>query len=118
MNGTMNGDGLTTQSPSNGDTPMSYATKRLKEAREQSRKTPHQIAMLAHISSPNYYDLEAYDDEIKSSISLRDLYNVCASVGFRMSDLFSREAINESLEKPNDFGELLTVLLKHLDNNK
>jgi len=47
----------------------SYA-KKLLAAREKSGKSPEEIAELLGISTAAYYDLEAFDDEFTTSLSL------------------------------------------------
>jgi hypothetical protein len=53
--------------------------KTLQAARENSGKKPEEIAELLGISIPAYHDLEAFDDELPSSLSLKQvaqLFNV------------------------------------------
>ncbi len=44
--------------------------KKLRAAREDSGKSPEEIAEALGISSAAYYDLEAFDDELPTSLSL------------------------------------------------
>lgn len=47
--------------------------KRLKRAREAAGLDEHSVARLAGITSSWYYDLEAHDDELASTLSLETL---------------------------------------------
>ncbi len=50
---------------------------RLRLARERSGKTAEQVASLAGMNLPAYYDLESCSDEVTMAISLRELKRVC-----------------------------------------
>ena len=62
---------------------------RLRIAREQSGKTAQDLANAAGISVPHYYDLEAHDDELFMTLSLRELRELCQSLAVSARYLFA-----------------------------
>jgi transcriptional regulator with XRE-family HTH domain len=66
--------------------------ERLKQARIAAGKSEHQVAAESGITSPNYYDLEAYDDEIYMTVTLLELSKICRSVNCTVPELFEGEA--------------------------
>jgi transcriptional regulator with XRE-family HTH domain len=72
---------------------MSDPASRLKEARLRSGKTVAEIAALAGINAPSYYDLEAQRDELMSVISLGDLANLARALGIDGASLFSDQPV-------------------------
>ena len=55
---------------------MSSPSEILKRAREQSGKVPEKVVRLAGIGKNKYYDLEAYDDEIETNTSIKELRDI------------------------------------------
>jgi transcriptional regulator with XRE-family HTH domain len=74
---------------------MIEPNSRLKAARIRSGKTPAEIAALSGVELASYYDLENHPDELTSTISLRDLANLCRVLGIDTSSLVSNESINK-----------------------
>jgi transcriptional regulator with XRE-family HTH domain len=62
---------------------------RLRLVRERSGKSPEEVASLAGMNGPSYYDLENCEDELTMTISLRELKRLCDVLQIPASNLFS-----------------------------
>ena len=61
----------------------------LQEARERAGKTIEEMASLLGLSREWYNDLEMYDDEIRDTISLRQLVTLSHALRLDLVDFFS-----------------------------
>lgn len=68
---------------------------RLQIARERSGKTPQEVASLAGLNLPSYFDCENHDDLV-DVISIRELRNLCGALRIKPRDLFADKADLES----------------------
>lgn len=66
--------------------------KRLREARERSGKSIGEMASLLGISWEWYNDVEGFDDEITSTLSLHQLVLLSKAIGIDLVDFFSNGA--------------------------
>lgn len=57
-----------------------HAGERLRQSRLCSGKTPQEIAQMAGISAPTYYDLEAHPGDMAAGLSLAELHRLAAAV--------------------------------------
>jgi len=64
----------------------------LQEARERAGKTIEEMASLLGLSREWYNDLEMYDDEIRDTISLRQLVTLSHALGIDLVEFFSNGA--------------------------
>jgi DNA-binding XRE family transcriptional regulator len=74
---------------------MTEHNSRLKAARIRSGKTPAEIATLAGLGIPSYYDLESQPHDLTSAISLRDLTKLAHVLRLDSSSLFSDEPVHK-----------------------
>jgi transcriptional regulator with XRE-family HTH domain len=63
----------------------------LKHLRESSSLSPEQLAAAAGLNLEWYYDLETYDDELTSNVSLGSIARVAKALGVRPSALYGGE---------------------------
>jgi len=63
--------------------------ERLKQTREKNGKTPHEVAKLAGLSSPTYYDLENCAGDLTMTISLLELSRIASVLGVPSRGFFS-----------------------------
>jgi transcriptional regulator with XRE-family HTH domain len=66
------------------------ANDRLRSARERCGKTPAEMAAAMGMNLPSYYDLEGCDD-LYTSVSLQDIFQMCRLLGISPSYLFTRQ---------------------------
>jgi transcriptional regulator with XRE-family HTH domain len=57
---------------------MGSLGSKLKLARELSGKTEREVAAALGISVPSYYDLETFDDELETCLSLAEVSKLCS----------------------------------------
>src|SRR3954466_807809 len=60
----------------------------LRHAQEAAGKTPHDLAEFVGNSQSSYYDLENCDGELFTTISLRELSQLCSALGIKPRELF------------------------------
>ena len=72
--------------------------KRLQSAREQVGKSVEELAALVGINEPSYYDLESYDDEVLTCISIQQFALLCRLLHLSPPDLFAEEFKAEQAE--------------------
>jgi transcriptional regulator with XRE-family HTH domain len=94
---------------------MSSPSEILKRAREQSGKVPEEVARLAGIGKNKYYDLEAYDDEIETNTSIKELRDICVVLNITIHSLFFA-AIDPSEQISPE--QLIDRLKNHLQQTK
>jgi DNA-binding XRE family transcriptional regulator len=63
--------------------------KRIRTAREEAGKSLKEMASLLDISLASYRDLEWYDDEILTCVSLRQVGTLCEAIGIDSRELLS-----------------------------
>jgi transcriptional regulator with XRE-family HTH domain len=86
--------------------------KRIRALRERSGKSSHDIAALAGLGDMEYFDLEAYDDELMSVPSLAKIKRLAVAFGVPTPALF--------LDEPNivrrhiPYAELVWLVKAHL----
>jgi Helix-turn-helix domain len=68
---------------------MSGDAKRLRALRERTGKSSHEIAALAGLEDMEYFDLEAYDDELMSVPSLAKIKRLADALNVPTPALFS-----------------------------
>jgi len=61
---------------------------KLKQSREATGKSPHEIAALVGISAPTYYDLENCDGDLNMVISLGELSKLSSVLGISTRFIF------------------------------
>ena len=66
--------------------------RRLREARERSGRAIDEMAALLGLSWESYNDLEAHDEEIVDSVSLRQLVTLSKALGIDIVGFFSSGA--------------------------
>jgi transcriptional regulator with XRE-family HTH domain len=66
-------------------------SERLRRARESAGKTTAEVAQMAGIPEPHYYDLETYDDDLYMTASLAELRNLAFAVGLTIRGIFGVE---------------------------
>ena len=67
--------------------------KRIKALRERSGKSCHEIASLAGLGDMEYFDLEAYDDELTTVPSLAAIKRLADALGVPPAALFSDKPV-------------------------
>jgi transcriptional regulator with XRE-family HTH domain len=72
---------------------MKGDAKRLRALRERTGKSSQEIASLAGLSDMEYFDLEAYDDELTSVPSLAQVKRLADALGVPTPVLFSDKPI-------------------------
>jgi transcriptional regulator with XRE-family HTH domain len=82
---------------------------RLKRAREAVGLDQHSVAGLAGINSPWYYDLEAYDHELASTLSLEKLCQLAEIVKTDPLVLLIGDGAS-SVERSLEFGDVVKGL--------
>ena len=65
--------------------------KRLRAAREQKGKSLQEMAALTGISEPSYWDLESFDDEVLSCISIKEFGLLSQLLDLSPRTLFAEE---------------------------
>jgi transcriptional regulator with XRE-family HTH domain len=75
------------------DTPP-YAA-RLRTAREQTGRSIDQMAALLGMTREAYWDLESYDDEVLTCISIAQCAWLCRTLGMAPRALFAEESSDE-----------------------
>jgi hypothetical protein len=70
---------------------MDKPRDRLTKAREAAGRTPQEMAKIASLNVPSYYDLEWCDDEIFRCLNLDELQAICKELRIVPRDLFTGE---------------------------
>ena len=66
----------------------SYAN-RIRQLRERLGKSHAQVAAAIGINLPWYYDVEDHDDEVTTTLSLRQVYRLAGALGVTMRQLLA-----------------------------
>ena len=91
---------------------MKGDAQRIKALRERSGKTSDEIAALAGLGHMEYFDLEAYDDELMSVPSLTQIKRLADALGVPTRALFSDKP---AIEQPRvSYAELALLVRRHL----
>ena len=91
---------------------MASDAERIKALRERTGKSSNEIASLAGLSDMEYFDLEAYDDELTTVLSLAQIKRVAAALGVPTLALFSDEL--PSVPRRIPYAELVALVDAHL----
>lgn len=86
--------------------------ERLRSARERSGKTPQEVASLSGETVMNLYDLESYEDEIPTTISLGELDKLCKVLGISVRSLFEDDTQNQQQKLSSS--DLVNRILQYL----
>ena len=89
-------------------------SRTIEEARLQLGMQPDEVADLVGLTKPNYYDLEAYDDEATSAISLGELLRLCKVLRIQPATLFDDDDPRAGEVAPEDRLPLSDKLKAHL----
>jgi DNA-binding XRE family transcriptional regulator len=77
----------------------------LRQLRENSRRSPQELASAAGINVESYYDLEAYDDELDNAISVRCVARIASEFGVKPSILYG--GVSGGAILTHDFASLI-----------
>jgi transcriptional regulator with XRE-family HTH domain len=91
---------------------MTGDPERIKGLRERVGKSPDEVASLVGLSDMAYFDLESYEDELRTVLSLRQVKRLAAALGVATSALFVDDATPPNRSISHD--ELVTLVHRHL----
>ena len=74
---------------------MMRLTEKLIALRERLNRSPHDIAEEIGVTSPCYYDLESYDDELATTLDLDQVERLCALLGCKIRSLILEDEPTE-----------------------
>ena len=94
---------------------MTESRLRLQRARKASGKTPDDLAEFVGNSQSNYYDLENCDGELFTTISLRELSQLCSALGIKPRELFDGPTNAEQTISPE---QLVSEAKAYLSQNR
>jgi len=93
---------------------MTGDAKRIKMLRERIGKSAGDIALLAGLGDMAYYDVEAYDGELRTALSLQQVKRLADALAVPSSALFSDEVTN--IEHRVSYDELVVLVTNHFDS--
>src|SRR4051812_1671181 len=93
---------------------MASDAKRIRLLRERAGKSAGEIALLAGLGDMAYYDVEAYDDELRTVLSLQQVRRLADALGVPSSALFLDEVTQ--IEHRVSYDELLALVTHHVDS--
>jgi transcriptional regulator with XRE-family HTH domain len=67
--------------------------KRIRHARELSGKSAEEMASLLEVSNASYRDLESFDEEVLTCLSLRQVDRLCRALGISSLELLSEDRL-------------------------
>jgi transcriptional regulator with XRE-family HTH domain len=76
---------------------MTGDAERVKTLRQRTGKSADEIASLAGLEDMAYFDLESYDDELRTALSLGQVKRLAAAFGVPASALFSEQTLEADL---------------------
>ena len=94
---------------------MGLSSKKLAAAREASGRDPALIAVAVGLTVPSYYDLEACEEDINTTVSLEQIVKLCAELNVPVTSLC--EGPHESRPDKLDFGSIAASLRKYLNDH-
>jgi len=71
---------------------MTGDPERIRSLRERAGKSANEVASLAGLGDSAYFDLESYDDELRTVLSLGQVKQLAAALGVATAALFVDEA--------------------------
>jgi transcriptional regulator with XRE-family HTH domain len=90
--------------------------KRLRAAREHVGKTVEEMAALVGLNEPSYWDLESYDDEVLTCLSIQEFARLCKLLTISPQELFAEESKVEQEEI--DLGSLAAKVRSYIKSQE
>jgi transcriptional regulator with XRE-family HTH domain len=70
---------------------MSFYGSRIKALREATGRSQHEMAEAVGVNLPWYYDLEAFADELQTTLDLRQVHQLATALGVTLRELVAPE---------------------------
>ena len=91
---------------------MTGDPERIRSFRERAGKSANEVASLAGLGDAAYYDLESYDDELRTVLFLGQVKQLAAALDVETAALFGEAATPP--ERRITYDELVTLVHGHL----
>lgn len=93
---------------------MTSDAERIKQLRQRAGKSAGDVASLAGLGDMAYYDVEAYDDELRTVLSLQQVKRLADALGVPSSALFL-DGVTD-IEHRVTYDELAALVTHHFDS--
>ena len=93
---------------------MTSDAERIRLLRQRAGKSAGEIASLAGLGDMSYYDVEAYDDELRTVLSLQQIKRLADALGVPSSALFLDEVA--TIEHRVSYDELVALVKRHFES--
>ena len=91
---------------------MTGDAERIKTLRERTGKTADEVASVAGLGDMAYFDVESYDDELRTVLSLGQVKQLADALGVATVALFVDDAT--TIQRHITYGELVSLVQGHL----
>ena len=91
---------------------MTGDPERIRSLRERIGKSASEVASLVGLGDMAYFDLESYDDELRTVLSLEQVKRLAAALGVATAALFVDSPTTP--ERPVTYDELVTLVRGHV----
>lgn len=93
---------------------MTGDAERIRTLRQRVGKSADEIALLAGLGDMAYFDLESYDDELRTVLSLTQVKRLADAFGVPAAALFSDDVAKS--EHRVSYDELVALVKGHVDS--